>query len=167
LRYLPAGAVGVRSLVTSETSTSTTFTRDANGTDTDLTIDVLDNDDFAFIVVVGERYDDARIWAEQTASLDTPKFALVTAAAEPLVRPYLVAGQYDGILSGIRGALMYDAVRNPDRPDYQPSESLELPDPTLSRWHSATLGVLVAVVLIAAGALFNMARSFRRRERHS
>jgi hypothetical protein len=157
----------VRSLITSETATGTTFTRDFFGEDTNLEIEELDSEDFAFIVVVGERYDDARIWAEQTSALEVDKFALVTAAAEPITRPYVRAGAYNGMLSGIRGALMYDAARNPERPDYQPSESLDLPDPTRSRWHSATLGVLVAIALIATGALFNMARSFRRRERHS
>ena len=168
LRYLPGGAVGVRSLVTSETATGTIFTRDAFGEDTNLEIDELDSEDFAFIVVAGERYDDARIWAEQTSALEVDKFALVSAAAEPVTRPYLVAGEYDGMLSGIRGALMYDAARNAEtRPPYEPSESLDIPDPTLSRWHSATLGILVAVVVIAAGALFNIVRSIRRREQHS
>jgi hypothetical protein len=164
LRYLPAGAVGVRSLTTSETSTGAVFTRDFYGEDTNLEIGELDNEDFAFIVVAGDRYDDARIWAEQTNTLDLDKFALVTAAAEPITRAYVSAGEYKGMLSGFRGALMYDAVRDPGRLlAYEPPEGLDIPNPTLSRWHSAALGAMAAAAVIGLGALFNIARMMRRR----
>ena len=169
LPYLPGGAVGVRSLTTSETFTGTIFTHDFYGEDTNLGIEELGADDFAFIVVAGERLEDARIWAEQTSDLNMQKFLLVSAAAEPITRPYVSTDGYIGMLSGIQGAYMYNAASGQGRlTSFDPPENLDIPNPALSRWHSAALGAIAAAVIIGVGALFNIARMIRRRrEQHS
>jgi hypothetical protein len=166
LPYLAGGAVGVRALVESESTRATLFARDIDGEETGLDIgNTWDKDDFAFVVVIGEHYDDARIWAEQLHDLETPKFALITAAAEPITRPYVNAENYDGILSGIRGSLMYDQVRNSDLKASFDDQDTGLPDPAISRWHAAAWGALVAAVLIVLGTLLNLIRAIRRSRR--
>ncbi|MFP4323324.1 MAG: hypothetical protein ACLFTK_12795 [Anaerolineales bacterium] len=162
LRYLPGGAVSVRALTESVAFGALVFQSDISGANTNLEMDVITDDSFAFVVVVAERYDEVRIWAEQLAEVQVPKVALVSAAAEPLARPYLSADAYDGMLSGIQGALMYDAARNADtRAAYDAPDNLALPDPALGRWHGAALAALLASTLISLGALYNILRVVR------
>lgn len=165
LRLLTGGPVGVRQLAHSESFAATLFAQDINGEDTELEIERPDASSFAFLVVIGERDEDVRHWAEQFNGLELPKFALVTSAAEPMTRPYVSAGNYDGLVAGIGGTLMYDAARNADKKAPFDTDT-SLPDPGLSRWHSAALGAFWAAAIISAGAFFNLFRMIRRR-RHS
>lgn len=166
LRYLTGGAVGVRSLIMSPTTMAAYFARDFSGEETDLQMDSLNPQDFAFVVVVGERYEDTRLWAEQLKGVALPKFVLVTSAAEPITRPYVNAGAYNGMLSGIRGSLMYDAARNARTKAPYESDS-DLPDPDLARWHSAALGALLAAVFIGLGGVYNLLRTLRKVRRRA
>ncbi|MCL4877154.1 MAG: protein kinase [Anaerolineae bacterium] len=164
LRLLTGGPVGVRQLARSESFAATLFAQDINGEDTELEIERPDASSFAFLVVIGERDEDVRHWAEQFNGLELPKFALVTSAAEPMTRPYVSAGNYDGLVAGIGGTLMYDAARNADKKAPFDTDT-SLPDPGLSRWHSAALGAFLAAAIISAGAFFNLIRTIRRRRR--
>ncbi len=164
LRLLTGGPVGVRQLARSESFAATLFAQDINGEDTELEIERPDASSFAFLVVIGERDEDVRHWAEQFNGLELPKFALVTSAAEPMTRPYVSAGNYDGLVAGIGGTLMYDAARNADKKALFDTDT-SLPDPGLSRWHSAALGAFLAAAIISAGAFFNLIRTIRRRRR--
>jgi hypothetical protein len=161
LRLLTGGAAGVRQLARSESFATTLFAQDINGESTELDIEHPDQDSFAFLVVIGEHDEDVRLWAEQFDT-DLSKFALVTSAAEPMTRPYVSAENYAGMVAGVRGSLMYDAARNAGRKDLLDSDS-SLPNPNLSRWHSAILGVSLAVVVITGGAFINLIRGMRRR----
>lgn len=69
--------------------------------------------DFALVVVLTEDADSARAWIEQAAPAlgDTPLAMVVSAQAEPLVRPYYEAQprQVDGFLAGLAGAAQYES----------------------------------------------------------
>lgn len=168
LRYLAGGAVAIRALTESEATVSFLFATDSTGELTNLDIGVVDAQDFAMLLVVGETSDDIRNWAEQFDVEGLPKFALVTTATEPIASAYydedLMSG-YVGYLAGYRDTYRYNMLRNANIRQTPPEYVEDLPDSALSQWHSLTIGALVAASLIALGTLVNLLRSSIRRRR--
>jgi hypothetical protein len=166
LRYLPGGPVGIRALARNETLSATLFATDSLGKKTDLDFGEIDAADFAFVLVIGERVDDIRNWAEQFEVAGLPKYVLMTAAAEPLATAYVGSrdAAYQGYLAGYRDTYRYNRLRNGEMlTAFEPPDNLDIPDPDVSQWHSMALGALVAGVLVILGVVFNLARSLRRR----
>jgi uncharacterized protein YgiM (DUF1202 family) len=96
-RYLTGDIVGLSAFAQNVTATLLT---DVNGNPTGLNVASLD--DFARIVVIVERAEDLRAWAEQIApTTQTPLLAGTNFAASPLAEPYLDTG-----ISGVRGLLV-------------------------------------------------------------
>jgi hypothetical protein len=122
LRYLPADAVGLRSFSGDVASLVST---DVNGAPTNLKAKGLA--DFARIIVISERPEELRGWAEQVAPLMSgrPLLAAVSAAAGPLAEPYMMPSSpvglsgLGGMLVGYRDAYTYrsmlDAILYPER----------------------------------------------------
>ena len=107
VRYLPGAGVGLRALGTGQLGglLSTDVTGQQTGLDS---INSLDR--FAAVVVIAERPEDLRNWAEQIAPLmNRPLVAATTFAASPLAEPYLGAA-LDGLLVGYADALTYDTL---------------------------------------------------------
>ncbi len=68
--------------------------------------------DIALIVDISATPDPPRWWVEQLESGDRPPMlAIVGAAAEPFVLPYVSSGQYDALIAGINGAAALEAAR--------------------------------------------------------
>jgi len=107
--------------------------------------------DFSLVLVLTENPDTARSWIEQVGpSLgETPLLMVVSAQAEPLVRPYVDANpkQVSGMVAGLAGGMSYERL---------------LPRPVLSSryWDSYTLSALTAVGLIFISGLVNMVMFF-------
>jgi hypothetical protein len=99
--------------------------------------------DFALLVVITSGSDDARVWIEQAQPHlgGKPLVAVVSAGAEPLVRPYYESTEpkVAGMLSGLTSATAYE-------------QRLGRPALAHSRWSSYGLGLLAVEVLIALGA---------------
>lgn len=98
--------------------------------------------DFGMIVVFSAGTETARVWPEQAkARMDnTPLIMVLSAGAEPMVRPYFEASdpQVNGILTGLSAATAYERRGG--------QEGL-----AQDRWSAFGAAMLVAEVAIAAG----------------
>ncbi len=103
--------------------------------------------EFAMVVVAVENPDRARFWVEQLSPRlkGTPLVMIVSAQAEPLIRPYYDAApaQVQGLVSGLLGATAYEAatVQNGAASLY---------------WTPFNIGLLVAVLLMFLGGVMNL-----------
>ena len=87
---------------------------DLNGNPTNL--QVTSYNDFALIVVIAERSDDVRRWAEQVAPLTSnPLLIAVSNAAAPMAEPYSI-GSVNGMLVGYKDAYTYRAILDAQAP---------------------------------------------------
>jgi hypothetical protein len=106
--------------------------------------------DFAAVLVLTDNADTGRAWVEQTSlNLDgTPLLMIVSAQVEPMIRPYFDSGQIDGLVNGLADAKIYEGKYN---------------RPGLAQiyWDSYSIGMLVAVLLIVAGALWGALDGWR------
>ena len=113
--------------------------------------------DFALVVVLTDDAERGRFWVEQAAKpLDAAGSSLVmavSAQAEPMLYPYYASGQLDGLVSGLSGGASYEQIQN---------------QRGLGRkyWDAYGLGLLLAEILIAFGAMINFlaALNARRKE---
>jgi hypothetical protein len=112
--------------------------------------------DFAAILILTDNADTGRIWIEQTATSigNTPLLMVISAQAEPLLIPYYNSGQVKGMVTGLAGGEEYAQAFV--RPDGQS-------DPAQRYWNSFSVGVLIAVILIVIGALWNAFSGWRTR----
>ncbi len=117
--------------------------------------------DFGTIIVIAASPDGARAWIEQAQPhAPNAKFlAVVSAGAEPLVRPYAAgaAPQLSGLVSGLVGAAQYEAQAGTGR---DASEE--------GRWNWDALGggLLAAAALLMVGNSIFGAVGFVRRRQH-
>lgn len=104
-RFLAGDLAGLRSL---SMNLRRQLAMDLRGTATGLNIRQLD--DFARVLVIAERPEDLRQWAEQIAPLaGSDMLAATGQAAVPLARPWLRVA-LSGTISGFRDALTYDSM---------------------------------------------------------
>jgi hypothetical protein len=113
--------------------------------------------DFGLIVLVTDTPQAARAWVEQ-AQQHAPAVkmvAVVSASAEPLVRPYTQGSgdpQLDGVVAGLAGAARYE-------------QHAGLPGTASARWPALGGGLLASALIIAAGNLVFGLLSLMRRKR--
>jgi hypothetical protein len=151
LGYLPGEAVGIRSLefLPREFRQWTFDGRElsdvpALGDDEDFALS-----DMSLIIVLTGNVNNMRWWVEQTTALEEEAdkelhlVAGVSAAIEPLVRPYydMENAQIDGLMVGLPGAADYE-------------RSLDLSDgPAHTRLNGQLVGRLAVLALIVLGML--------------
>jgi hypothetical protein len=99
--------------------------------------------DFGSVVVITAGTETARTWAEQTNPWigETPLIMILSAGAEPLVRPYFEAPdkQVDGILTGLPSAVTYEQFNG------------TLGDARLG-WDAFGMGMIAIQALLLVGA---------------
>jgi hypothetical protein len=107
--------------------------------------------DFALVLVLTEDPDTARGWIEQVQPLlapgNIPLVMAVSAQAEPLIYPYYAASQpqVNGLVSGVSGGAYYENL---------------VPAQTAHRyWTAYNAGLAIAILIIAAGSIINLARN--------
>ena len=150
LGYIPGGPVGLLQFATNPRSLfNTDFSGAMRVWDAQSAPEmsqVYGLSDFSLIVLASSTPDAIRAWIEQTQSFAAaaPVVAVVSAGADPLVRPYYEANppQIKGMVTGIVGAAQYE-------------QRAGLPGggPASNRWDAIGGGVLAAVILIIAGNL--------------
>ena len=107
--------------------------------------------DFDLCVVITESSETARNWIEQVgpALTDTPLLLVVSAQAEPLVRPYFESypKQVKGMVVGLSGGVSYES---------------SMPRPGLARrfWDAYSYALPTAVFLILIGGLVNIGLAY-------
>lgn len=112
--------------------------------------------DFAAILILTDNADTGRTWIEQTGMSigSTSLLMVVSAQAEPLLIPYYNSGQVKGMVTGLAGGDEYGQAFV--RPDGQSG-------PAQRYWNSFSVGVLIAVLLIVLGAIWNAFSGWRAR----
>lgn len=104
-RFLAGDMAGLRSLTM---NLEQQLARNLRGSATGLTVN--DLEDFERVLVVAERPEDLRQWAEQIGPLANSELLAATGqAAVPLTRPWLRVA-LSGTLAGFRDALTYDSL---------------------------------------------------------
>ena len=111
--------------------------------------------DFSLVLVLTDDPDVARSWIEQVGPVLAPDITgqgvplamVVSAQAEPLVYPYDSASprQISGLVSGVTGGAYYENVVGSSEAG--------------SIWTAYNAGLMVAVIIIAVGSIFNLARN--------
>jgi hypothetical protein len=156
--YIPGGAAGLLSMAVSPQRTIP-YTTDgvaAWATSDHNALPPLEGiagvADFSMVLVIVDDPDVARAWVEQVQPYldsdaeETPLVMVVSAQAEPLIRPYYQATpkQLQGIVSGMRGGASYDRLTGRE----------SLPS---KYWDAFSTGLSMAAVLIAVGGVVNAA----------
>jgi len=157
LGYIPGGPVG---LLQFAAAPRRLFQRDFAGSSevwtTPLMTPVSQLSDFSLIVLITATPDSARAWVEQTRNYaqGVKMLAVVSAGADPLVRPYYEADppQIAGMVSGLRGAAQYE-------------KQAGLPGAASERWDMFGSGLLAAAVIILVGNLINIGTGLVRRRK--
>ncbi len=118
---------------------------------------------YAAVVVLTDNAESGRAWVEQlhTAKQANPSLAsqsliLVTSAqAGPLLQPYVSSKQVAGMINGLADAARFEFVNN------------SRPGMARSYWDAFGIGILMAVVAIFAGSVWNLVAGIRARRANS
>ena len=119
--------------------------------------------DFALVVVITDNADTARAWVEQvrpTLDADTRLVMLVSAQAEPFVRPYYSESiqpdkqQVSGLLAGILGGVAYQSLRGVESAPWK-------------TWDALAISSLAAALMIVLGGVFNLFAALFARSRRA
>jgi hypothetical protein len=114
--------------------------------------------DFGMVAVITSGTENARIWAEQAHPYmgQVPLIMVLSAGAEPLIRPYYEAlqPQVNGILSGLPDAVAYEQAN-------------AMPGEARSRWNPFGAALAVTEAMLAAGVIYGLAKWLLRAGRAS
>jgi hypothetical protein len=148
LGFIPGGATGLLSFAQSPQKVVPAYTETGQSAWSEGSLaQVRSISDFALAIVITQNPDTARTWIEQVGPYlgdHTPLLMLLSAQAEPLVRPYYeeFQQQVKGMVVGLVGGASYENLNG---------------RPLLAQtyWDAFNLAVTVAVVIIFLGAFIN------------
>jgi hypothetical protein len=156
LGYIPGGAAGLASFADAPRKTSP-YALDPQSTyvwgqPPLQTAEQLS--DFNLVAVITDNADKSRSWIEQVQpSLgDTPMVMVVSAQAEPMVRPYYYSTQkqIQGMVAGLAGSSAYENAHQ---------DLLAGAGPARRYWDAFSYSLLVAATLVALGVIISLAAS--------
>jgi hypothetical protein len=148
LGFVPGGAAGLLSFAQSPQKIQPAYSDTGRSAwDEGSLVNVKSVSDFSLAIVITQNPDTARTWIEQVGPFlgeNTPLLMLLSAQAEPLVRPYYeeFQQQVKGMVIGLVGGASYENLNG--------QQLL-----ALKYWNAFNLAIVVAVVIIFVGALFN------------
>ncbi|MBC8336014.1 MAG: hypothetical protein H8E29_12170 [Anaerolineales bacterium] len=156
LGYLPGGPSGILSFITSP---RTAITAQVDGTSI-WSFPPLESvatlSDFSVVIVMTADVEKGRAWVEQSTiplreTGSPPLLMAISAQAEPILYPYYESGQVDGLVSGLSGGATYERLQGQSG---------------LGRkyWDSYSVGLLLAEILIAVGAMVNLLAALKVRQ---
>ena len=152
LGYLPGGTVGIRSFAESPRQVMP-FALD--GTDvwgSGPLAGIKSLSDFAMVLVITESPYTARSWIEQVKPLlgDKPLVTVVSARAEPAVRPYFDGEPriVQGIVAGLPGGAAYEQYAGAG------------PTWRVNYWDAYSIGITLIAVMLLVGGVVNIILHF-------
>ena len=158
LGYIPGGIAGLRAFA--ETPAQV-FPRSLDQQEVWITAPLTTEAtlaDFTLALVITDNPDTARAWIEQAEPVlkPSPLLMIISAQAEPMIRPYYDSGQVQGMITGLAGGAAYENKRGRSGLASQ-------------YWDAFSASLLVATILILIGGLVNaslasMARNKRKGE---
>jgi len=158
LGYLPGGPSGLLSFSQAPQQVMP-LTADGNSAWQDPPLQTIQSlSDFSLVLVMTEDPDTARTWIEQAGPQlqGKPLMLLLSAQAEPSLRPYLESGsgQVQGMVSGVSGGVAY-----------QDSAVFTLQSDTSGiTWSAYSLGLWVGAILLLLAGLYGVFRLVREQE---
>ena len=152
LGYIPGGATGLLSFAQTPQWTFPQAYGNLSPWETSPLQGIKAISDFDLVIVISDDSDTARAWIEQVQPKlqGTPLLAVLSARAEPLVRPYYSSApdsQVNGIVTGISGGAAYEVM---------------VGRANLGRTHWDAFGVslVIAVCAILIGGIVSAAQTF-------
>ena len=151
LGYIPGGAGGLQAFAQSPRQVTPFNVHGVSAWEGGIMQSIDSLDDFSLVVVITENPQTARAWIEQVKPNmgNTPLIMVVSAQAEPLVRPYYQAypPQVQGLLTGLQGGVSYERLN-------------ARPGPAYRYWDAFSLGLAVSALLIVFGGATNAILAF-------
>jgi hypothetical protein len=107
---------------------------------------------YAVVILLTDQSETARAWVEQTAAWrgGRPLLIVSSAQAAPMIRPYLLSGQVNGLVSGLHGGAAFE-------------QATGFSSPVRRYWDAYNLSTLFVAILIVVGGLWNFAAGARSR----
>jgi hypothetical protein len=145
LGYLAGGPAGISYLANSLTDAMPLSVDGTPAWDSGPLQGIQSVSDFAAVIILTDNADTGRNWIEQAGPRlgDKPMLMIISAQAEPMIRPYFDSGQLKGLISGLSDAKIYE-------------QALNRPGLATHYWNSFSVGMLVAELLIAIGAILGV-----------
>lgn len=147
LGYIPGGPTGLSSFAESPRSILPRTISGEDAWNLQPLMEVRALSDFAAVIAITDSPDTARTWIEQVNPHlgETPLIMVVSAQAEPLVRPYYdsIPRQVDGLVSGLAGGGAYERLTG-------------LNGKVRIYWDAFGYATIAAAVLIVVGAAINI-----------
>jgi hypothetical protein len=158
LGYLPGGLAGVYDFAQNPTAVMPLSADSTEAWNSKVLQGVAHLSDFASVIVLTDTVETGRVWIEQTASArgNTPLIMVSSAQAGPMFLPYVDSGQVNGLIAGLYGAAGVEQA-NGGLPSVTGAEQTNgVPTGFVRRyWDAYSLGLLLAVVVMFLGGLWN------------
>ena len=147
LGYLPGGTAGILSFAENPRAAMP-----LPGWDSAAAQGVSRFPDYKAVILLTDQAETARAWVEQTgaARAGLPLLVVSSAQAAPMIQPYLLSGQVNGLVSGLRGGAAFES-------------SSGLGSPVRRYWDAYNFATLFAALLIVFGGLWNFLAGARAR----
>lgn len=148
--YLPGGLAGVRGFIESPQTVLPSVNSNQFS-------------EFAAVIVITDQAESGQMWIEQltlakqsNSALASQQLLVVASAqAGPMLQPYVSSRQLAGMISGIPDAARYEFVNN------------SRPGAVRSYWDAFGVGLMMAIVAIVLGSLWNVLNGIRSRRAES
>jgi len=154
LGYLPGDIQGMASFANNPSYTLPVSTDGVHvWEDTQVLQDVGSLSGFAALILLTENSETARNWIEQVEGHlgNTPLLMVVSAQAEPMIRPYFESGQVDGMVTGLAGGKAYE-------------QAMGISGLSAGYWSSFRSGLFVIELIIIFGGFWSLFGSLRDRK---
>ncbi|MEW6402768.1 MAG: hypothetical protein AB1649_13280 [Chloroflexota bacterium] len=159
LGYLPGGLSGVRAFALSPRDAApfameSTFLKPVRAWELAPLVNIQSLSQFKTIVVITDNAESGRTWIEQTAEKrpETPIIMVTSAQAAPMIQPYYEARQISAMVGGLHGG----AITEQGNGDAYHGL-------VENYWSPFSIGLLLTVVLILIGGLWNFGLGLRDR----